>query len=696
MLFITLAATVASWHSAQRDLQRETRTYFDFRVRQLLENMQERLAAYQQMLYGTRGLFDASDTVSRGEFRDYVAALRLERHYPGIQGVGFSLLIPAADKAKHLATIHKQGFADYNLHPDGEREIYTSIIYLEPFEGSNLRAFGYDMFTEPVRNRAMAYARDYNGIGMSGKVTLVQESDRDVQAGFLLYLPVYKTGLPHDSEQQRRENLLGWVYSPFRINDFIAGVGGERSGDLALAIYDGDGIGEQSLMYGQPVSEPESQWLNTIQRLDIGGHGWTLVVRAGSDFQSRLPHDKPRLVAGIGLLMSLLLTVLTWQLVNGRGRALLLARQMTEELRDSESRFRLMADSAPVLIWVSGTDKLCFWFNKVWLDFTGRTLDQEFGNGWAEGVHPDDLQHCLDIYIGHFDNRQPFSMEYRLKRHDGEYRWLLDNGIPRFDHEGHFAGYIGSCIDITERKFMQSALEARNADLTRFAEVSAHHLMEPTRRFASYTQRLKKRLSAYPDAAGDEEVLIDLSTLEGDALLLRSLILDIQRYLSAAEPRGEVRLLDSRAIMAEISRKMAAKLQALGATLTVEELPPVMLDRPRLADLFSLILDNTLRHGVPAESRNPLHIILGGQREGHVSRFFISDNGPGIPAKYQTRVFEIFERLGPRTADSGTGIGLAIARRIVESRHGRIGFKHLPRGGTCVVFELPDGEQRDT
>lgn len=124
-----------------------------------------------------------------------------------------------------------------------------------------------------------------------------------------------------------------------------------------------------------------------------------------------------------------------------------LARQKIEE---SERRFRKVADSAPVLIWMSGTDKLCYYFNKAWLKFTGRTSEEEYGNGWAEGVHPDDLDRCIEIYSSSFDKREEFYMEYRLRRHDGEYRWLSDNGAPRFTPDGEFEGFIGACMDIND------------------------------------------------------------------------------------------------------------------------------------------------------------------------------------------------------------------------------------------------------
>ena len=144
----------------------------------------------------------------------------------------------------------------------------------------------------------------------------------------------------------------------------------------------------------------------------------------------------------------------------------MLKRKRTEkELRESEARFRLMADAAPVLIWASGPDKGCTYFNKPWLEFTGRPLDKELGGGWAEGVHADDLVECLEIYNTHFDAREPFEMEYRLRRHDGEYRWVVDEGVPRLAPNGDFAGYIGACIDVTDRRHAEEGLRTSQRDL---------------------------------------------------------------------------------------------------------------------------------------------------------------------------------------------------------------------------------------
>jgi PAS domain S-box-containing protein len=137
-------------------------------------------------------------------------------------------------------------------------------------------------------------------------------------------------------------------------------------------------------------------------------------------------------------------------------RDLTRARRAQAALQESEDRFRVAADSAPVLIWMSGSTKACDYFNRQWLEFTGRTMEQELGNGWTTGVHPDDLPHCLATYNGAFDARQPFKMQYRLRRFDGEYRWVLDDGVPRFAPDGAFIGYIGACMDITDQKSVRT------------------------------------------------------------------------------------------------------------------------------------------------------------------------------------------------------------------------------------------------
>src|SRR5262249_12974511 len=147
-------------------------------------------------------------------------------------------------------------------------------------------------------------------------------------------------------------------------------------------------------------------------------------------------------------------------------------KRAEEALRVSEEKFRILADTAPVMVWMSGTDRLCTFFNKPWLDFTGRAIEEELGAGWTEGVHPEDYDHCLEIYFKSFEAREPFEMEYRLRRHDGEYRWMLDHGIPRFSPGGDFLGYIGSAIDISQRRHAAEMLRESEARFQHMANTA--------------------------------------------------------------------------------------------------------------------------------------------------------------------------------------------------------------------------------
>jgi PAS domain S-box-containing protein len=174
-------------------------------------------------------------------------------------------------------------------------------------------------------------------------------------------------------------------------------------------------------------------------------------------------------------------------------------RRAEQAIRESEERFRLVANTAPVLIWMSGPDKLCTYFNQPWLEFTGRPVEAELGNGWVDGVHPEDLRACLDTYTNAFDRHESFKMQYRLRHNDGEYRWIFDLGVPRFNPDGSFAGYIGSCIDVTERKMAEEALASLSGRLIDAQE-------EECRRIAreihdDYNQRLAMLANELEDLA---------------------------------------------------------------------------------------------------------------------------------------------------------------------------------------------------
>ena len=704
-----------------------------------------RLHAHALLLRSGTALFAVADTVTRQKWKIFTENLNYQRNMPGIQGLGFTLFIPGNQLKQHIQNIRKEGFTDYTVKPSGERAGYTPVIYLEPFSGRNMRAFGYDTYSEPIRRKAMEISRDNNLSTLTGKVILVQETTEDLQPGTLMFVPVYKKNRPINTVEQRRAAIYGWVYSPYRMNDLMQGILGRwdlaQHGRIRLQIYD-DILAESSLLYDSQKNDTINlkRSISRTLNLPVEFHGrkWVLLFTQ-PDSQTSYFQGKVILVWISGLIISILVFLLSVSLFNTRSKAIQIAKRLTLErslneerlrevlensldasykrilqtqkyeylspvferisgyspaeletlscekvlqiihpddvqkvnqiinhaiydgsepnyqleyrlrhkngqyrwvkdcftvvrdlndqpvaligsvndithdieaqealiyeqsllravvdnipdsiycmdtacrktlanstdlrymgakseaevlgkddfafypkdiaerffavdhavietgnpvvnceeflidengdtrwllsskipmrnkdgqiigllgigrditerkkaevaLRESEMRFHNMADTVPAMIWESDKEGISYYFNKPWLDFTGRTLEQEADNGWTKDIHPEDFQSYVDTYHSAFQERRLFRMEYRIRSARGEYRWIIDQGVPRFDNRDNFLGYIGSCVDITDRKLIETAnetLSLRNQTLLQTACDGIHIL----------------------------------------------------------------------------------------------------------------------------------------------------------------------------------------------------------------------------
>ncbi|WP_162255176.1 CHASE domain-containing protein [Rhizobacter sp. Root1221] len=295
MLLAGLAATVLAWHFTAADTERRAADRFDDIARDIQASVQERMGVYEQALRGGRGLFDASVRVERGEWRQYVESLTINRNYPGIQGLGFSERVSRADRQRYVEQVRADGLPAFDFHPAGERDEYTSITYLEPFDERNRRALGYDMYSEPVRRTAMLQSRDSGSPAVSGKVRLMQESGEDRQAGFLMYVPVYHRGAPVDTVAARQAALKGFVYAPFRMDDLMHGA--LQRVDLSsvcLRIFDGDQVDPAAVMYmnaAQCQASYPHQFVQAVP-MQVAGHRWTAEVKSTQVFEAAV--ERPR------------------------------------------------------------------------------------------------------------------------------------------------------------------------------------------------------------------------------------------------------------------------------------------------------------------------------------------------------------------------------------------------------------------
>lgn len=333
-----LVITLLLWDVVRLNALKELQSEFDSEVRVVHTRIDERLDDYSDILRGASGLFAASRSVERGEFRAYVDAQRLAQTYPGIQGVGFSVLVPARERQRLISAIRGEGFPQFEITPPGLRDPYSAIIYLEPFDWRNQRAFGYDMFSEPVRREAMERARDRDGPAISGKVILKQETENGVQNGFLMYMPVYRNNVPHKTLDERRSHLVGWVYEPFRMNDLMSkGVLGRYldtvKDELDIEIYDGDSTDRKNIMFDSRFIPPETQpQFVSSQTRQHFGRNWTIVVRSLPALEAKLQAGQTRTILWGGMAISLLLTSIVWLLTTTNARATRLAEGMSEKL----------------------------------------------------------------------------------------------------------------------------------------------------------------------------------------------------------------------------------------------------------------------------------------------------------------------------------------------------------------------------
>ena len=341
VLALSLATTYALWRDAKSHALKELQTAFEYRTLEAAEQVRQRMLDYDQMLQGLRGLFSASVSVDRSEFQQYCAALNLAQRFKGVQALSYLRWVHEVDKSRHVATVQQEGFPEYSIHPAGKRTHYAPVVYIEPFNERNLRAFGFDIYSEPVRRIAMEHARDTNRAVITGKLELVQGGDVEAHTGFLMLLPIYQNSLPHHTVSQRRLHLTGWVSAVFRAEALMAGVLGDKDPEIDIEIFDGKSLSERALLYDKDkifrASGRSTQLFQHLRPLEVSGRTWTLRVSSLPLFEAQLNDHRSQAIALAGLMGSLLLGLMTWILVRSRLRSLHATHLLSQELHAREA-----------------------------------------------------------------------------------------------------------------------------------------------------------------------------------------------------------------------------------------------------------------------------------------------------------------------------------------------------------------------
>ncbi len=380
--------------------------------------------------------------------------------------------------------------------------------------------------------------------------------------------------------------------------------------------------------------------------------------------------------------------------------------ERTAELAESEQRYRFLANSLPQIIWTSKPDGNLDYYNQRWFDYTGLTMEQTKDWGWEPVLHPDDVENCVQRWTHSFTTGEDYEVEYRFKRaSDGVYRWHLGRAFP-MRRNGEIILWVGTCTDIEDyKKFeadlqeaqlgLEKKVEARTAELAtqakelersnleleHFAYLASHDLQEPLRMVASFTQLLSEKYQGQLDAEAQEFIGF---AVDG-AKRMKQLIEGLLNYSRVGKKGTSHELVPCDVAVDGALANLQVVIGESKAIITRDALPTVHCDLPLLTQLFQNLIGNAIKF----HSTEPPKIHISAEKDGNEWRISVADNGIGIHPRHTERIFVIFQRLHSTAAYPGTGIGLAICKKIVEHHGGTLKVKSQPGEGSCFQFTLP-------
>lgn len=751
ILLLSLSFTAFLWHNTRSEISRNARADFDFRVEEIKQTIAHRMRGYEQVLKGGVGLFNASEEVTSLEWREYVKSLRIEKSYPGIQGIGFSVLVSPSERDRHIRRMRSEGLQNYALWPEGDRPMHTAIIYLEPLDWRNRRAIGYDMYSEPVRKQAMDKAVENDMAAISGKVTLVQETSKDVQAGFLMYLPVYRAGTAVSTPTSRRGALLGYVYSPFRMRDFMQGIIGRDIPDLNVEIFDGEAVSEESLMYDSDqkshFSENGEAVFEKTVKMEINGHLWTMHFSTLPPFEKTIDGEKPVMVLTTGMLISLLFSAIAFFLASHRARLkavnedlncevaerkraeeeLMEARDVletrvkerTEELtqtnetlhkeisvrkqaeaalRQSEERFRALVETTNDWVWEMDASFRYTYASPMVLRTLGYGPGEMAGTTPFDRMNGEDAARLRAALTELAASKMPFTLENRSLRKDGSVAIIETSGAPIIGSSGEFLGYRGIDRDATERKRIEREKESMQTQLIQ-----------------SQKMELMGRLAG--GVAHDFNNIMTIITSLNNLAMKEASSGQVRDYLDQIQAASERAANLTRQLLI-FSRNQPTKAATLDVNRTAEELLsllrniigenivinsdlahdllPVEADNSNIEQLFMNLVINS-KDAMPNGGQIVIKTgneTIDGKRAAHLELapgeyvcITISDSGAGMDEDVLKRVFEPF--FSTKEPGKGIGLGLTVVHNIVAEYKGGITVESRPGQGTVFKVFLP-------
>jgi diguanylate cyclase (GGDEF)-like protein/PAS domain S-box-containing protein len=373
VLVLSLGTTWWLWQFENQNAELDHRARTDASVQAFASRVEQRMRAQEQVLRGVQGLFAVGAPVGRVAFSRYVDALQLGADVSGVVALGWVPLVSAAELPAHMAEMQALDFG-YALTPEGMRPQYAPLVQLEPALDPNLRPLGQDLLVDSAYLTTMERARDSGAAAITGRLSRTLQNGTDVRVGFAMFMPVYRPGAPVDTVDGRRASLMGWVVAPCRMDVWMAGLPGVDVSDVGVRLFDGIELSSQSLLFeSNPSPLPKTQAsADTLEYLQVAGRTWTLAMGEHADPATSPAHNKAQMIARNGMVLSGVLALLAWVLLSDRARTVIMATQMTTELRETKEHFELIFDSSPDgMVITQQADGLVVDINKGFTAMTG-------------------------------------------------------------------------------------------------------------------------------------------------------------------------------------------------------------------------------------------------------------------------------------------------------------------------------------
>ncbi|MFZ4537402.1 CHASE domain-containing protein [Propionivibrio sp.] len=683
VLGIFIAGTLDTWYFTWRDANSNAELRFNNHLITAQTAIDRRMKGYISVLRGSAALFNSTGNVSRQQWHSYVSGLQVESYWPGIQAIGYGQMLASAEKEAHLAEIRAEGFPAYAIKPGGEREQYSAVIYVEPFSGLNLQALGYDMFSEATRRAAMENARDTGEPTVSGRLQLIFEAETNPQAGFIIYMPVYKNGVPLATIAQRRSALRGFVYCTFRMVDLMQGVLGNTNEYLDLRIFDGAVATPETILFdSHKIIDDVPPRYSEFANISLPGRIWRVELHSRPAFERALASSLPTAVALGGGLIDLLVFLLVVILLKHRrldqdalGRG---ARMMESAISTIDEGF-VIYDEHDRLAYCNDRYREIY-ITSADLLIPGVTFEQILRNEAERGQYVEAAILGVDQWVAErLASHRAGDATLIQKLADG--RWI--RSVDRKTLDGYSVCFR---VDITKLKMAQETAEAATLAKSQFLANMSHEIRTPINALLGFAHLclnlnlparerdyLEKIQSAAESLLGVVNDILDFSKVEAGKLEIESIPFTLS------------------AVLHQVANLFKLQAKKNGVELVFGTLPGVpdnLLGDPlRLSQVLINLVSNAVKftgHGEIHLTVEPLTI----SADAVVLRFAVRDTGPGMTPEVQAVLFSPFIQADSSTTRNfgGTGLGLALSKRLVECMGGQIEVESKEGTGSCFRF----------